>query len=514
MAYPPLETYIEQTWHALQRSGRHLAQAAIDPKLGERENFPVYLSSRENLDAVKARLRREGGESALLGIEWRVLPDEVVTSPHLSSSLATHGLLYLPHPYIVPGGRFNEMYGWDSYFINRGLLLSGHLGSAKAMVDNHLYQVEHYGRVLNANRTYYLTRSQPPFLASMVADVYRFTGDRAWLTQAWPALTSTYCYWTEPPHLTPETGLSRYLDLGHGPADEVEISERDAEGLSHYQRIQQEYARLAELPRDQQEALLGYPLAQVYDPVEDRLTDLFYLGDRSMRESGYDPSDRFGRFNVDVIHSNPVDLNSLLYAYELEMGRLAEELERPGEPWRAAARLRAERMRNLFWDEPAGQFFDYHWGRKERRKYPFATTYFPLWTGWASPEEAARLHRGLPAFLRAGGVLTSWHETGNQWDAPFGWAPLQLVAAEGLRRYGYQRAADTVARAFRDMVLAEYQRVGFVVEKYDVVRASADVSERIDFGYSSNEVGFGWTNAVYLLFDRWLASQRSVSLQG
>ena len=120
------------------------------------------------------------------------------------------GLLYLPNSYVVPGGRFNEMYGWDSYFIVLGLLHDGKTALAKGMVDNFLYEIRNYGRILNANRTYYLTRSQPPFLTEMVLAVFVATKDEAWLAQALPAILDTHRFWTSPPHLIEANGLSRY----------------------------------------------------------------------------------------------------------------------------------------------------------------------------------------------------------------------------------------------------------------------------------------------------------------
>ena len=500
-------TYIEESWSFLERSVEHLVEAAADPKLGERARYPVFLSADEGREAVCQRLSEALGPDALERIELRSLPADVKIHPQLAGGIEAHGLLYLPHPYIVPGGRFNEMYGWDSYFINLGLLAAGRVEQAQRMVDNHLYQVRHYGRVLNANRTYYLTRTQPPFLASMVADVYRRTGDQSWVTGALLELEDTYRFWTSEPHLTPTTGLSRYHDLGHGPADEVLASEKDELGLTHYDRIQAEFRILLALSPESQEELLGYPLGLYYDASSDRLTDLFYLGDRSMRESGFDPSDRFGRFNVDVTFFNPVDLNSLLYAYELEMGRLLEQVGRGPESgqWRQRAILRAQAMHRHLWDADSGYFFDFNTRTGQRRNYPFATTFFPLWTGWATAGQAAAVHGHLEAFLEAGGMSTSLHVSGNQWDAPYGWAPLQLAAVEGLSRYGYHRSADRVAEAFVSMVEQEHQRCGTILEKYDVVRRTAEVSEGISFGYSSNEIGFGWTNGVYLLLKRRLA---------
>ena len=497
---PPIEDYITRSWEFLERNLQDLPAAAEDPKLGERERYPVYLAPTENLTKVQARLESELSPEQLDKVELRSLPDDVISSPQLQGDMDHHGLLYLPHPYVVPGGRFNEMYGWDSYFINLGLLDSGRIGQARLMVENHLYQVRHYGRVLNANRTYYLTRSQPPFLASMVADVYRYTGDKKWVEEALPALVSTYRFWNSAPHLTPETGLSRYYDLGEGPAPEVLAGEKDESGLTHYDRIKADFRKYTGLTESEQIEKLGYPLSLYYDAGADELTPLFYKGDRSMRESGYDPSDRFGRFNIDVIHYNPVDLNSLLYQYELEMGRLFAQLERPEQAsdWFDLAEERKEKMQRFLWDEESGLFLDYNFRTGQRRDYPFATTYFPLWTGWSTPAQAASVWKNGELFLKPGGIVTSTYRSGNQWDSPFGWAPLQLVAAEGLARYGYLRQASEVAKAFLSLVRQEYQKSGTIVEKYDVVNRTSNVSAGIEYGYSSNEIGFGWTNAVYL----------------
>lgn len=506
MALSAIRQYVEDSWSFLERSELHLAQAAEDPKLGERDRYPVFLSSRESLPDVRARLQAMLSRDELESIELRVLPADVKSRPQLEGGMEAHGLLYLPHPYVVPGGRFNEMYGWDSHFINLGLLRSGRVEQARRMVDNHLYQVEHYGRVLNANRTYYLTRSQPPFLASMVADVQRSSPNRAWVEQAMPGLEETYRFWTTEPHLTPETGLSRYFDLGHGPADEVVASERDEHGWTHYERIAMEFTKLGELSAAEQEALLGYPLKLYFDSATQELTELFYAGDRAMRESGYDPSDRFGRFNIDTTFCNPVDLNSLLYLYEQEMAGLCRLLGRPESHWRQRAAARAELMQRYLWEEQDGLFFDYNLRAKTRRVYPFATTFFPLWTGWATPEQAARVREHLAAFLKPGGLVTSLHVSGNQWDAPFGWAPLQLAAVEGLARYGFAQEAGQVAEAFTSLVEEEFLRTGTIVEKYDVVRRTSEVSEGIEFGYSTNEIGFGWTNGVYLALKERLSS--------
>jgi len=449
---------------------------------------------------MRRQLQGEMSAADFQKIDIRLLPQDL-------SHVAEQGLLFLPLPYVVPGGRFNEMYGWDSYFIQLGLLRDREIGLARDMADNFLYEIRFYGKILNANRTYYLTRSQPPFLTPMLLGVYRNGKDRQWLEGALPAVESYYRFWTTEPHLTPETGLSRYYDLGEGPAPESLSAEKNAQGLTHYDLVKQ-YFRTHKIS--------DYDVGQYYDARRDVLTMLFYKGDRSMRESGFDPSDRFGKFNIDVIHYDPVCLNSLLYVMERQTAEIQRILGHPGDAavWDKRAQERAERINRLLWDPESGLYFDYEFVHHRRRKYPFATTFFPLWAGVASREQAAAVARNLPLFEKAGGVQTSTNVSGNQWDAPFAWAPLQMIAVEGLRRYGYTAEADRITKEFLSMVLNEYERRGIIVEKYDAVRRSIDVSAGIQFGYTSNEVGFGWTNGVFTeLYDE-LPTARQKDLLG
>ena len=243
------------------------------------------------------------------------------------------------------------------------------------MADNFLYEVQHYGKVLNANRTYYLTRSQPPFLTQMVLGVYKKTQDRKWLQDALPLIEKYYQFWMKEPHLT-DTGLSRYYDFGEGPAPESLSAEHDAQGLTHYQLVER-YFRTHKVT--------DYDVSQYYDRKTNQLTPLFYKSDRSMRESGFDPSNRFGPFDLDIIHYDPVCLNSLLYIMEQQTGEILDILGNAGEAntWRERAKLRAERINRLLWDKQAGQYFDYDFVTHKVRPYPFLTTFYPLWA--ASP---------------------------------------------------------------------------------------------------------------------------------
>ena len=169
-----LRAYIHETWPVLTRSLRDLPRAAVDPKAEHHpgEPWPVYLPPNGDQAAIDAALRALLPPDARATIVLRVLP----ALPALNIA---PGLLYLPRPYVVPGGRFNEMYGWDSAFILIGLLVEQDLARARDLVDNALYEVTHYGGVLNANRTFALSRGQPPFLGEMVWALYRATGDCA-----------------------------------------------------------------------------------------------------------------------------------------------------------------------------------------------------------------------------------------------------------------------------------------------------------------------------------------------
>ncbi|HTS51030.1 MAG TPA: trehalase family glycosidase [Bryobacteraceae bacterium] len=486
---PSIFVYIKQTWTRLTRSNQDLASAAADPKFKPSVNgrWPVYIAKNDFSRAAQ-QLRSDMPSGDFEKIELRQLPDDPL-------NIREQGLLYLPRPYVVPGGRFNEMYGWDSFFIQMGLLRDDDVALAQDMADNFLYEIREYGKILNANRTYYLTRSQPPLLTGMILAVYNHTHDRRWLEDAVPAIETYYRYWTREPHLIPETGLSRYFDLGEGPAPEVVASEHDAHGRTDYDLVRQYF---------RSHKIADYDVTQYYNAATDQLTPLFYKGDRSMRESGFDPSSRFGPFSVDIIHYNPVCLNSLLYLMEMQTAEILSVLHRDTDAgaWRERAARRAQQVNRLMWDAPDGLYYDYDFVHRRVRHYPFLTTFYPLWAGIASPEQAASVVANLAKFERPGGLETSQFKSGDQWDAPFGWAPLEWIAVQGLRRYGYSREADRVSEKFLSLVLRNFAKYGTLEEKYNVVKGTAAVGSSLRYGYRSNEAGFGWTNAVFTsLFD-------------
>ncbi|HUT55773.1 MAG TPA: trehalase family glycosidase [bacterium] len=454
--------------------------------------------------------------------EWKLEVDTLpagITPEYVRGLDGRHGVLALALreeggrlrgvPFVVPGGRFNEMYGWDSYFEALGLLTDGRVEPARDMVDNFVYEIERYGKILNANRSYYLTRSQPPFLTAMARAVHARLPDdergRAWLGRATAAAAREYeTVWTAPPRLT-DTGLSRYYGEGLGPCPEVEPG--------HYDSVVRPYAAAAGVsPADY---LKGYVEGRFQSPE----LAAFFTHDRAVRESGHDTTCRFGGRTADFV---TVDLNSLLYKYEIDIADALEEVyaekrllggEAPDPaPWREKAKRRQRLMNELMWDATRGMFFDYDFVHHRRSTYVSATVFYPLWAGLATPEQAAAVVKNaLPLLEQPGGLAASAESSRGplsadrpqrQWDYPFGWAPHQMLAWQGLRDYGFAADADRLAYKWLYMIArnaADFN--GTVPEKFDVVRKTHQVFAEYGnvgtgFSYITRE-GFGWMNASF-----------------
>jgi alpha,alpha-trehalase len=507
----PILEYISTAWDTLTRSMTD-CQSVVDPKI---KVAPVlYLPAGMAEPAAVRKL------SADCNVRVEHLPVEIHRLGEIDTSkIQPHGLLYLEHKYVVPGGRFNEMYGWDSYFIVRGLLRAGRVELARGMVDNFFFEVEHYGAMLNANRTYYLTRSQPPFLSSMFVEVYdelQKSGhaDPAWLAKAYADLEKDYEMWNRDPHRAGETGLSRYYDFGEGPPaeavqDESGFYRKVATYFFFHPTQAGDYIVEGELGGKQSTAGTAYTL-QVCEgsltmapgacekPREFKLSSDYYKGDRSMRESGFDVSFRFGPFGAATHHYAPVCLNSLLYKNEKDLEQISRWLGHTAdaEKWRKRADERKELISRYLWEDEAGSFFDFNLQTGQRSSYRYASTFYPLWAGLATPEQAKAVVKNLAALERQGGLAMSAEDTGAQWDLPYGWGNIEMIAVGGLRRYGFNTEADRISYEFLSMVAENFRHDGNIREKYNVVTRSSEA--HVELGYQMNVVGFGWTNAAFL----------------
>lgn len=445
-----------------------------------------------------------------------VLPQKI-TPKYVRSINEEPGLLALKIengrgvPFVVPGGRFNEMYGWDSYFEGVGLLLDGRIDLAKAMVDNFVYQINHYGKILNANRSYYLTRTQPPFMSSFVREVYEAITekDRAWLQKSLDAAIREYeqVWMVEGERLT-KTGLNRYLGQGIGIPPETE--------KGHFEEVLKKYAAKHELSVSEFEE--KYKSGEIVD----KELDEYFVHDRSVRESGHDTS---WRLEERAANLNTVDLNSLLYKYEKDFEYLIEDFfdgkftsvsgkVYAPEYWHQKAEKRKQLMNEYLWNEEEGSFFDYDFVKGEQTGFISATNLYPLWAGLSSRAQAEKMVKSLEEHLKApGGILSTaktsveeaaTNDVQRQWDYPNGWAPHQMLLWQGLIDYGYEEEAYELIYRWLYMITknaVDYN--GTIPEKYDVVNRTHKVYAEYgnvgtEFDYITTS-GFGWMNASYQL---------------
>ena len=512
--------YIQNAWDSLTRSMVD-CHSLVDIKVTANPilYMPSEVPAPEDVGALSEKCH----------VKVAVLPRRIEKLGDLMpDELPAAGLLYLPNPYVVPGGRFNEMYGWDSYFILLGLEADHHEALAKGVVDNFLFEIEHYGAVLNANRTYYLTRSQPPFLTSMIRAVYENPASfpatpegrkesRDWLEHAYTLAEKDYSTWTRPEHKAGMTGLARYFDYGSGPvpemaddstyySDVIRWLEAHPKAVSGDEAGASYLVKGPEHPTDADAVRLKQTSCDVKASLVCmraytdgyRLTKDFYLGDRAMRESGFDPSFRFGPFDGSTHHYAPVCLNSLLYRYERDLEHIALLLGKGTEAarWGKRAQLRNAAIHRYLWKPQEGVFADYDFVKHKSSDYAYISSLYPLWAGVASREEAKKVVAKLKLFERPGGLSMSNYESGMQWDEPFGWAPTNWVGVAGLEAAGFRDDAKRLAQKWDATVDQGFANDNTIREKYNVVSGNANV--QVSAGYKSNEIGFGWTNAVYL----------------
>ncbi|PSK58606.1 Neutral trehalase [Elsinoe australis] len=426
--------------------------------------------------------------------------------------------------FVVPGGRFNELYGWDSYMESLGLIIQNKAHLAENMVKHFCFCIKHYDKILNANRTYYLCRTQPPFLTDMAIQVYHKIkhqpGAKEFLrTAILAAIKEYYNVWMAGPRYDPESGLSRYRAQGLGVPPETEAS--------HFKHILTPYAEKHHLSYD--DFIRAYNHGKVHEPQ----LDTFFLHDRAVRESGHDTSYRLENCAADLA---VVDLNSCLYKYETDIAHIiatefdghlvipsdfcakryaAGYMEMPS-TWTERAAHRKGLMDKLMWDEAKGMYFDYNTREHKQTGYESATTFWALWAGVASPEQAsAMVKRALPLFEVGGGLVSgteasrghvSLSRPNRQWDYPFGWAPQQILAWQGFQRYGYNEEAKRLAYRWCHMVTRAFVDFnGVVVEKYNVTDPKRPHIVAAEYGNQGSDFkgapkeGFGWVNASYII---------------
>ncbi|RDI52178.1 trehalase family glycosidase [Flavobacterium glaciei] len=410
-------------------------------------------------------------------------------------------------PFVVPGGRFNEMYGWDSYFIGVGLLIDNQIGKAIAIAENFKYQIIHYGKILNANRSYYLTRTQPPLYSSLIIEIAKKKiPSLDWLRSHLETIILEYntVWMVQGNRLTP-TGLNRYKADGIGMPFEVEPG--------HFDDVLEPFAKKYNLPiREFEKQYLKRAI------VDDEL-DEYFVHDRSMRESGHDTTNRLINTCANL---NSVDINSFLYKYEKDVAHLIAiyfdnvfqvgSIVYTSEDWEQKAILRKDKINELCWNEEASMYFDFDFVNHKQFPFEAATTFFPLWAGLCDENQAKKLVEiALPQFVKTGGITGSTKASiatvseeapPRQWDYPFGWAPHQMLLWEGLINYNYlDKAQEMVYRWLWLITRNAVDYNGTIPEKFDLEISSHKVFAEYgnvgtEFDYIAKE-GFGWVNASY-----------------
>ena len=379
-------------------------------------------------------------------------------------------LLGLPYPYIVPGGRFGEIYYWDSYFT-----MLGFVGKDSLVIDNMIKNFAHminkYGHIPNGNRTYFLSRSQPPFFHCLLSLQHPETPAKAYANYILE-LETEYRYWMDKVHDLPKY---RAVDMGDGA-------------------LLNRYYDMKNTPRDEC-YILDIHTAKMSSQPKEKI----YRNIRAAAESGWDFSSRwFGvNNNLSSIRTTsilPIDLNSTLYGLEIAisegfayLGKTEKSAEYSG-----YAKSRIALIDKFMWDEHKGLYFDYDLDSKSKGSVVSAAMLYPLFFGCCTKTQAQKVAVQVEKLLlKEGGIVTTTIKSGEQWDSPNGWAPLQWIAVQGLSRYGYDDLANKIAKRWLNTVTKVYNNSGILYEKYDVISLQAASG-----GEYKVQDGFGWTNGV------------------
>lgn len=402
-------------------------------------------------------------------------------------SIRTGTLIPLPYPYIVPGGRFREIYYWDSYFTMLGLQADNQIETIQNMVDNFAHLINDYGFIPNGNRTYYLSRSQPPFFALMVSLLAETEGDSTYVKYQ-KEMQREYNFWMsgKEPLGPMDDELKNVVRL---PGDEF---------LNRYWDSK-ETPRAESFREDERTA------KEAISKSKGTTQETVYRNLRTAAESGWDFSSRWlspdnnGNYPLYTIHTTdiiPVDLNALMYNMETTLSKSYTISNSPekAKSYQAKANARKIALSKYCWNDKNGFFMDYNFKTaKQTTVFSLAGAY-PLFVNMATKEQAQKIAQKIQAsFLKSGGVVTSLNTTGQQWDSPNGWAPLQWITIQGLRNYGYSQLANTIKQRWLAVNKQVYDQTYKMMEKYNV----ADTTMESGGGEYPTQDGFGWTNGVY-----------------
>lgn len=375
-------------------------------------------------------------------------------------------LIGLPKPYTIPcaSDMFQEMYYWDTYFTNVGLMLSGREEQAKNNADNMMYLINRYGMMPNGNRTHYLNRSQPPFLSQMIREIFDALGDMEWLrTEAYPTLEKEYDFWQN--NRQGENGLACY-----GGVFKNEGAEN---GFCNY----------------------FCERASLLNPQDKETRKEYAYACLAQCESGWDLSSRFA---LDAHKVNAIDLNSLLFILETNMAYFAEKLGKNEDKilWDKRAEERSRLINKFLWDNDRKMFCDRNTQKDKLNGVFSAASFYPMFAGLATEEQAKNTVANLSLIECEYGVAgceDNGKLMGLQWDYPHGWACLHYIIIKALLKYGYKEDALRIAEKYVETVVRNFETTNNLWEKYNVVTGKVSVTNEYD-----TPPMMGWSAGIYL----------------
>ncbi|MEO7767164.1 MAG: trehalase family glycosidase [Ferruginibacter sp.] len=438
---------------------------------------------------------------------WGVLQRNTSESSSIDRTTTANSLLHLPHPYIVPGGRFREVYYWDSYFTMLGLKESGEIETIENMVKNFAWQINTYGYIPNGNRSYCVSRSNPPFFSMMVDLLAGVKGASIYKIYL-PAMEKEYTYWMEGSdqikagaalkHLVklPDgTLLNRYWDSDTSLRPESYKGDHD----------------LIETAVNELAMRIKVSSPEALKKILDDKRAAVNLNLRSAVESGWDFGSRWfadgeNLLSIQTADIVPVDLNCLLYTLEMNISKAKKliGLKSSSTVYLQKANKRKAAILKYCWNSKEHFFYDYNAVAGNRLNVITAAGMFPLFVKIATPAQAASTEATVKKYLlKPGGIITSNNHTGQQWDAPNGWAPMQWVSIIGLKNYGKNETAKNIAGSWLLLNEKVYAATGKMMEKYNV----EDIDKEAGGGQYPSQDGYGWTNGVYLALKKMFPSQ-------
>ncbi len=415
-----------------------------------------------------------------------------------AKTAVNQSLLPLPYPYIVPGGRFREIYYWDSYFTMLGLKQSGEIKLMENMVKNFAYLINTYGHIPNGNRSYYLSRSQPPFFCMMVSLLASVKGNGVYKTYL-PAMLKEYSYWMQGnTNLKPNEANKSVVKMPNGA-----ILNRYWDSLQtpRPESYKEDY-ETAEATALQLAMRIKVASPEALQHILENNKANTYRNLRAGACSGWDFSSRWfaDNLNINTIQTTqiiPIDLNCLLYEVENTIAKTYTQQQQAVQAniFYTKAKNRKTAILKYCWNANKGYFYDYNFATQQQNDNITAAGIYPIFVKLASSQQAiavAKITKKL--LLKPGGLATTTLHTGQQWDAPNGWAPLQWIAVKGFNNYNQTALANTIATRWLALNNSVYKKTGKMMEKYNV----EDITQLAGGGEYPSQDGFGWTNGVYL----------------